>query len=350
VNYVGTQGRHLFRAEQGNRLPGERLAAGTTVVDSFGRTLTGLGRRRLNPNYARLRIWDNVSKSWYHGLQVSVKHQATRGLVFSGNYPWSHSIDTGSDWHSGATSANGAAAGDGYSLDPTKPGLDRGNSTFDIRHRVSFNYVYEFPWLKAQKGFAGHVFGGWQWNGLLAYQTGAHWTPFCSAGNACDFNYDGERNDRPDVGPGGNHFNASHSQWADGWFVNNSAFGCAWSPPGKGGVVGSPGKCSTQPGALPAFFGTPCKACDGSLGRNTFIGPSLFNTDQSLFKNIKVTERVNFQFRFEVFNALNHVNFKLPNGASGGNNANHINGAANFGQSFGEIAPRHIQFGLKLLW
>jgi hypothetical protein len=288
-------------------------------------------------------------------LQVSVKHQATRGLVFSGNYAWSHSIDTGSDWHSGATSANGAAAGDGYSLDPTKPGLDRGNSTFDIRHRVSFNYVFEFPWLKAQKGFAGHVFGGWQWNGLWAYQTGAHWTPFCAAGNRCDFNFDGERNDRPDVLVGNSH-NATHGDWANGWFQPGGSLGSsgmqAWcgitykkkGDPLRGNAI--PGACNSAT----SFFQTPCLGCDGNLGRNTFVGPSLFNTDQSLFKNIKVTERVNFQFRFEVFNALNHVNFKLPNGASGGNNANHINGAANFGQSFGEIAPRHIQFGLKLLW
>src|SRR5258708_7935741 len=58
VNYVGTEGRNLFRSEQANRLPGDRLAAGTTVVDSFGRTLTGLGQRRLNANYGRLRVWD----------------------------------------------------------------------------------------------------------------------------------------------------------------------------------------------------------------------------------------------------------------------------------------------------
>ncbi|HET8922329.1 MAG TPA: TonB-dependent receptor [Candidatus Acidoferrum sp.] len=348
VNYVGTLGDHLFRAEQGNRLPGERLPAGATVVDNFGRTLTGLGHRYLNTNYGVLRIWDNVSKSWYNSLQVAVRHQATRGLVFNGNYTWSHSIDTGSDWHSGATSANGGAAGDGYSLDPTKPGLDRGNSTFDIRHRFSINYVYEFPWMKAQKGFAGHVFGGWQYQGLWAYQTGAHWTPFCAAGNRCDFNFDGTRNDRPDVLVS-NHHNATHGDWANGWFQPGGSLASsgmqAWC--GVARTLANPAPpCS----ATTSFFQTPCLGCDGNLGRNTFVGPSLSNTDESLFKNIKISERFNFQFRFEVFNALNHTNFKLPNGATGGNNGNHINGAANFGQSFGEIAPRHIQFGLKLLF
>jgi hypothetical protein len=348
VNYVGTEGRNLFRAEQANRLPGDRCsknpasssfctspAGPGTVVDSFGRTLTGLGRRRLNPNYGRLRVWDNVSKSWYNGLQATVKHQATRGLVFNLNYSYSHSIDTGSDWHSGATSANGSAAGDGYSLDVTKPGLDKGNSTFDIRHRLTFNYVYEFPWMKAQKGFAGKIVGGWQYNGLWSFQTGAHFTPYCASGNRCDFNYDGERNDRPDVLVG-NHLNASRNQWANGWFAGTSV--SAWCGTG-------PGTCS----AATSFFQTPCKACDGNLGRNTFLGPGQWTTDESLFKNIKASERFSFQFRFEIFNAFNRANFKLPSSATGANFANRIT-SGNFGQSAGTFQPRLMQFGLKLLW
>jgi Carboxypeptidase regulatory-like domain/TonB dependent receptor len=343
VNYVGTLARHLFRAEQGNRLPGIHLPLGTTVVDTFGRTLTGLGQSKLNTNYGNLRIWDNVSKSWYNGLQASVRHQASRGLVFNANYTWSHSIDTGSDWHSGATSANGAAAGDGYSLDPTRPGLDRGNSTFDIRHRLSVNWVYEFPWMKAQKGLMGHILGGWQYNGLVAWQTGAHWTPYCASGNACDFNQDGTRNDRPDIGPGGKTFSPTKQDWANGWFPNSS-FGCAWSA--GGAVKGSPGTCSD---GTTAFFATPCLACDGSLGRNTFVGPSLVNTDDSLFKNFKLTERFNLQFRTEVFNLFNHTNFQLPSSATGGNNANRIT-SGNFGQANKTFDPREIQFGLKVLW
>jgi carboxypeptidase family protein len=339
VNYVGTLGRRLFRSEQGNRLPGIALAAGTTAVDSFGRTLTGLGRRFLNPNYGNLRIWDNVSKSWYHGLQVGLKHQATRGLVFSANYAWSHSIDTGSDWHSGATSANGGAAGDGYSLDPTKPGLDRGNSTFDIRHRLSLNWVYEFPWMKEQKGFVGHVLGGWQWNGLLSWQTGAHWTPYCASGGACDFNKDGTRNDRPDLLVASGH-SATKGDWANGWFNPGGSLSgmTAWC---KGGPL------SCNPAT--SFFQTPCAGCDGNLGRNTFEGPGLTNVDTSLNKNIKLSERFNMQFRTEMFNVLNHTNFLLPSSSTGANFANRIT-SGNFGQSAGTRQPRLIQFGLKFLW
>jgi hypothetical protein len=349
VNYVGTLGYHLFRAEQGNRLPGIHLPVGFTTVDTFGRTLTGLHQSKLNTNYGNLRIWDNVSKSWYNGLQASVRHQASRGLVFNANYTWSHSIDTGSDWHSGATSANGSAAGDGYSLDPTKPGLDRGNSTFDIRHRLSFNWVYEFPWRKDQKGFIGHLIGGWQYNGLVAWQTGAHWTPYCASGNRCDFNQDGTRNDRPDVLVG-NH-TSTHGDWANGWFQPGGSLSglTAWcgTTYASGSLRGYavPGACNSAT----SFFQTPCLGCDGNLGRNTFLGPSLVNTDESLFKNFKMTERFNLQFRTEVFNALNHTNFLLPSSSTGANFANRIT-SGNFGQSAGTRDPRLIQFGLKLLW
>ena len=39
VNYVGTAGRKLFRAQSVNRVPGARLPEGTCVTDTFGRKL-----------------------------------------------------------------------------------------------------------------------------------------------------------------------------------------------------------------------------------------------------------------------------------------------------------------------
>jgi hypothetical protein len=335
VNFVGTQGHELFRAEQGNRIVGERLKKGQQVVIQDGTTVTGLGRRRLNPNYGRIRIWDNVSKSWYNSLQVSVKHQATKGLMFNFAYTWSHSIDTGSDWHSGATSANGAAAGDGYSLDVQRPFLDRGNSTFDIRQRLTFNYVWDIPGHADQKGFIGHLLGGWQYQAIWVWQTGAHFTPYCPAANRCDFNYDGERNDRPDA-LHGNNINVTHNMWANGWF--NGTGMTAW-------CGGGPGSCN----AATSFFQTPCLSCDGNVGRNTFTGPGIFNTDQSIFKNFRLTERYKLQFRTEMFNAFNHTNFQLPSSATGGNNANQITNGS-FGKSAGTFDPRLIQFALKLLF
>ena len=106
-----------------------------------------------------------------------MKKQVSHGLLFNVNYTYSHAIDNGSTWHSGATTANGAAAGEGYTTDQTLPGLDRGNSLFDVRQRLVFNYVWELPG-KNLHGFVGAVLGGWSYNGIWAFQSGAHWEPY----------------------------------------------------------------------------------------------------------------------------------------------------------------------------
>ena len=51
---------------------------------------------------------------------------------------------------------------------------------------------------------------------------------------------------------------------------------------------------------------------DGNLARNSFRGPNFREVDLSLFKNIKATERVNFQFRAEGFNIFNRTNLYQP--------------------------------------
>jgi Carboxypeptidase regulatory-like domain len=346
ANYAGTTGHKLFRAENVNRIPGGRLPAGSCVTDNFGRQLCGqvtdtnpLGR--LNPNFGTLRVWENVSNSNYNSLQLSVKKQASHGMTFNLNYTYSHAIDEGSTWHSGATSSNGPAAGEGYTTDVTQPALDRGNSIFDVRHRLVGNYVLELPWYRSQEGIIGHILGGWSNVGVISWQTGAHWEPFRAssrnlkdaAGDTCtaadvnsgnctnlggDYNLDGVANDRPNSNVSG-FSGATHDQWADGFFL------------------------AAQPANV--VFTSPCLGCTGNLGRNTFVGPSFVGWDTSIHKKIKVTERVNMEFRAEAFNTLNHTNFQLPGAHSATNNR--ITNS-NFGQAGSTFNPRQMQLGLKI--
>jgi len=350
VNYVGTTGHKLFRSENINRIPGGKLPLGSCTTDNFGRRICGqvdettytgstvainpLGA--LNPNFGQLRWWANVNNSNYNSLQATLRKQTAHGVSFNVGYTYSHSIDNGSAWHNSATTGNGAAAGDGYTTDLTQPQLDRGNSTFDIRHRLVVNYVWELPIARNAHGAYNVIAGGWQLNGIWSFQTGAHWEPFRSSsarltgdcsqagidGGLCinkggDYNLDNTPNDRPDATA--NHFTASKSQWTDGWSIGT--------------------------GPTPPTFSSPCLGCVGNLGRNTFAGPNFFDVDMSLFKNFKLTERVALQFRVESFNLFNYVNFKLPGANFAGNNKiNH----GNFGQSAGAFDPRELQFGLKL--
>jgi hypothetical protein len=192
--------------------------------------------------------------------------------------------------------------------------------------------------LKDANPFVRHVFGNWSYNGIVSYQSGAHWSPFNSRGlrpgldpvtlctqaevdaGTCvnargDYNLDGINNDRPDSTV--TNFTPNTAQQADGWF---------------------------NAGA-PDPFSAPCLGCVGNLGRNTFVGPSFINADMSLFKNVPITEQVRVQFRWEVFNVFNKTNFQLP----GANAAlhNRINDP-NFGQAGTTFNPRQMQLGLRV--
>lgn len=326
ADYVGTAAHKLFRAQQVNRIPGGSLPAGTCITDRFGRNLCSQksatnSTGRLNPNYGRLRVWENSNSSNYNALQLSVTRQMAHGIQATFHYTYSHAIDNGSTWHSGATSSNHEAAGEGYSLDQTMPGLDRGNSIYDMRHTLTFNYVWELPFFKSSSGLMRTMLGGWQFNGSGTYHTGAHWEPFCHGSRAtCDYNNDFEANDRPDSSVA--HFgSATHDMWANGWGGNwcYNAAGCVFQRP----PAGNP----------------------GTLGRNTFSGPGFMAWNPSLVKVFRISEGVTLDFRAEAFNVLNHTNFKLP-GAQGAFNSNVRSPV--FGLAGGTFNPRNLQFGLKL--
>jgi hypothetical protein len=357
ADYVGTAGHKLFRADDVNRLPGGHLPVGSCVTDNFGRELCGTPGGKVNANYGTLRVWENAANSNYNSFQLSVKKQVSHGLMFNVNYTWSHSIDSGSTWHSGATTANGDAAGDGFTTDFTNPSLDRSNSIFDIRHRLVLNYVWDLPFGK-HTGFMNALLGGWQYNGIWAFQTGPHWSPYdrrssrlreitnpdpdidpttvaCTADDVNTGNCQNlggayllnttnshSRNNRPDSTIKG-FDGATHDMWANGW-------GPDWAP--NAGI-----------------FSTPCLGCAGNLGRNTFVGPGQWYADMSLFKNFKITERVGLQFRAEGFNVFNHTNFVLANSGQAALETTHNQfPIGNFGQAGGALNPRNLQFGVKL--
>jgi hypothetical protein len=334
LKYVGTAGHRLFRAEDVNRQPGSLLTAGQQITDNFGNTWTGLGGR-LNPNYLKLRAWENAVNSNYNSLQASLKRQMSHGLLLNVDYTYSHSIDNGSTWHSSATSANGAAAGEGYTTSNVFPGLDRGNSIFDVRHRLVFNYVYQLPGQNL-KGALGAVAGGWSYNGIWAFQSGAHFETYSSKGPNCtdiscdntsgDFNLDGGRNDRPSANVSGVS-GISHDSWANGWGSTNVSDGVY---------------TTTSPNIT---FSAPCLGCVGNLGRNTFVGPGSWSADMTLSKTFKFTEHVNLKFDAQGFNVFNRTNFILATVGGGAHNRYYT---GNFGQAAGTLNPRQLQFGLKL--
>jgi hypothetical protein len=368
LDYVGTLGHRLFRAQQINRQDGALLPVGSCVVNNVDGQVCGLPGGVPNTNYGILRQWENANNSAYNGLQASLKKQMSHNVLFNVNYTWSHAIDNGSSWHDAATTAAGAAGGDGYSTDVNRPGLDRGNAIFDVRQRLIINYVWQLPGQNLH-GAMGAVAGGWSLNGIWAMQTGAHWSPYArnTSANLIQINPDpgqttvgaclaadipnncqnvgGEWTldnqspgvDRPDSNVA--NFQQHRYTWATGWCPGgNFSFFSGVSPAGS--------SCSgpIAQGNLPVLS-APCLACAGNLARNQFVGPGQWYTDMTLAKNFKLTERFNLKFEAQAFNILNRANFLLA--ATGGGAHNSLDDPA-FGQAAATLNARNLQFGLKL--
>lgn len=79
----------------------------------------------------------------------------------------------------------------------------------------------------------------------------------------------------------------------------------------------------------------------GNAGRNVLDGPGMQAVNASVVKNFAITENTAVQFRVEAFNLLNRVNLDLPD---------NFFGSPTFGRISSAQAPRHVQFGLKLVF
>ncbi len=325
TSWVGTFGHKLIRAEDINR-----------YFDAQDLNTACPGTGSANCLFGHFRTWENSVNSNYDALQVVLEKRLSHNLSMNGNYVWSHSLDTRSSWHDAATTSNGAA--EGYSEDQALPGLEYGPSAFDVRHRFSISAVYNLPWFSGQQGFAGHVLGGWQANAIVQLHGGFPWTPSCDSAttnpttNLCNFNLDSVANDRPNQPAFGNHaLNVSNTAFE----ANNPSVNLA---PGQFFCDAANPQTGCTPGTDSPGF-TPF---NGNLGRNTFRGPDFQEVDFSLFKTIKVTERVNFQLRAEGFNVFNRTNLEQP--------TNNLENPTSFGLSTQAYFPRQIQFALKLLF
>src|SRR5204863_9852357 len=112
-------------------------------------------------------------------------------------------------------------------------------------------------------------------------------------------------------------------------------------------IPGTADKCF-NPNACLAPANTPANAgFYGNVGRGTLIGPGLASWDFSVLTDTPIRERLNLQFRAEIFNLLNRANFNLPNAV--------VFTPSGVSPTAGAITStsttsRQVQFGLKLLW
>ncbi len=273
---------------------------------------------KANPAIANMWTWFSEGVSSYNALQVDVNRRFSGGLTLRGAYTFSKVLDDGDSLN--ATTSGGGPA---LASNPFNLRSDWGLGTFDVRHVAVANATYTLPlgygrrFLGSVRGFGSAAVSGWTVNSIVTLQGGFPFSPQLS------YNPSNNGDTRNPVRPFANPaFTGPVILGKDDKWFNPNAFLAPANTPANGG-----------------FY--------GNVGRDTLIGPSLATWDFSVLKDIPIRERLNLQFRAEIFNLLNRANFNLPNAV--------VFTPSGVSPTAGAItststASRQVQFGLKLLW
>jgi hypothetical protein len=281
VGYVGSQGHKLFRFRDINQPSQAQIDAADLACNcilDFNAPRVFAASPFFYINYE-----ESSANSNYNALQTSLRINQWRGLTSTFNYTWSHSIDDasdGEDFVPNASQPNDSSA-------PIR--FNRGNSNFDIRHRLTWNFIYEFPNPASMKKLTN----GWGLNGIVTVQSGQPFHLNYNFETADDFDGSGGGFGRPDV-VAPVHYSSDPRNFLD---LTSFAAPCT---PVAAGFDGTDKTC------------VPGSRHFGNEGRNSLRGPNFHQFDFSVFKNTAITERLKLELRFEAYNILNHPNFANP--------------------------------------
>ncbi|HWE51118.1 MAG TPA: TonB-dependent receptor [Bryobacteraceae bacterium] len=286
-----------------NQMDRQRISGTNTC---YSRT----GCNTFYPNQqAGLPTWTNAGYSNYNAAIFTLRRPLSNGVAFDFNYTWSHSIDNSSGAESGA-GQGGAILQDAFNVNAF-----RGSSDFDQRHNITADVLYELPFGKGKKyltnagNIADEFIGGWQIAVIGRYHSGTPAT--ISSNGAYPTNY--EYSALADLLPG-----ATNSY---GSFINNNGLPSLF----------------TNTSAYQNYV----QQAGGATGTRAIVRlPGFSNIDVSFSKSFRMPfEGHKLQFRAEMFNALNHVNFYAP--------VLDINSTSTFGQFQKDISPRVVQASLR---
>ncbi|MGH9844757.1 MAG: TonB-dependent receptor domain-containing protein [Blastocatellia bacterium] len=311
ASYVASAGRRLLQQEQ----------------------ISTPANAPLNGVFASPVLLDNTADSVYHSLQLQFQRRLSRGLQALASYTWAHFIDSAST--AGFSGTN--------SFSRSRPGANRADSDNDIRHAFNAGVTYDIP-APFERPAARALLGGWSLDGIFTARTATPLTIIAS-GLLPPFE---TASTRPDLAPGVPIY-LTGPQFPGGKAINPAAF--------------------VRPPTVIDAAGVRRPARQGNAGRNTFRGFGAHQVDFALRRQFKLTERVNLQFRAELFNAFNHANFGGVNTVLNFNATTGLPApSATFGQATGTLGqslgsgganggftplyqiggPRSSQFSLRL--
>ena len=315
VAYIGAESHRLQRSGEWNTVVPISDVNGQPIYPAKFKQ-----SNRINPLFSTLTTYRFDANADYNALQVTLKRKSSSGLQYQAFYTYAKSIDTKSTISGGESRQEPNTV-----LDFLNPGRDRARSSFDARHNLVLTATYPFP-FKSQQKVVRTILGGWMVNGIGTFRTGEPFTARVGNNRSADGNTKFV-SDRPNLNPG----------FSNDPTTGLSKGGCAALAAGI--PLGTPDHYFD-----PCAFSKPAPGTYGNMGRNTLTGPGLFDTDASLVRTFKPTERINMQFRAEVFNLFNQAHFYTPafNVFSGS--------AGTISRLIGTPGGRLMQFGVKVIF
>ncbi|MGH9843981.1 MAG: carboxypeptidase regulatory-like domain-containing protein, partial [Blastocatellia bacterium] len=225
------------------------------------------------PQWGTLGAWSSIANSDYRAFTLSVRQRYKTSLTMDFNYTLSNSKDDASGLQTASVTGVNI-------LNPFRQRDNYSFSSFDVRHIINSNFVWQLPigkgrWLLGKSSrVADSLLGGWQFSGIVRYNSGL---PFSTP-------YDDAR-------------------WATNWNVqsNSTRIRDVETCPTRGGAVFG---CNTTQ-AFQSFR----NARPGETGeRNVFRNVGFVGTDVGLGKTFKMpwSEGHGLQIRWEVFNLFNY--------------------------------------------
>ena len=290
--YVASQGRNLFLRSWTNGIVGLTMNPSTGA----GNPVLEMGSRYAQMDYKTSGGTDN-----YNSLQTSVQRRFNHGLTIGGQWTYGHSLGNSGGSNEAQTAQN-----------PFNLKGDYGNNAFDLRHSMNISALYEVPFGRGRR-YAAHVnravdafLGGWQLGGVMNARTGLP-VDVTMVRNDIVYQVNGTNTYVPSpIVTGGTVMTTP---------VINNPYGGAFRSNRRPNVVAGvdPFLSGDRRYMLnPAAFSIPQPGTFGNLGRWALHGPGLSQLDLTLQKRFTLTERVNVEFKSEIYNLFNRANFSTP--------------------------------------
>jgi hypothetical protein len=272
-----------------------------------------VNKARRFPNYPDINYAGNGAGHQYHALTAQVHRRPKNGLYFQAFWTWARDIGDLED---------GATAEDAYNRQRERYWVDRLPT-----HRFSANAMYDLPFgkgrpfMQTSNWFMNAVFGGWQLNTILAFETGRSLTPTWTGPDPTGTRFTQSATRpvvtlRPDILRDPNLDDPTVDRWFD---------------------VGA--------------FAGPQLGAFGSSAKGVIVGVPTAVMHNGLAKHFWIKERAKLRLEFLATNTLNHPNYLEPNiDITNVGGAARITNVTNRNEKFDTAIPREIQAQIRLEW